>query len=992
MKNIVIAILTINIFISFVPISTYAQTCRTPGNNKTIIFNPIAFDNASHHGPCQTTSQHHQYIITLYTENNNPGVNPTVTLTDFINEMQTSDIGIIYFESHGGDDNIGVEFFENTQNGLAEAGAKYNQYLSDPGIDPSYIDIYGSSSGYCIGITDNGLAHWCTNLSEAIVYTKACHSSGLNDNWNALVAIGYDEEEPFHRYAGTDEFWQRMDGSKDRGPGNTRRSVSNAVDGITGWFIYPFHYRRWRLTPYVNTNTNPFGTNVVLSPVVLSHQPESSGLVEEGQIGFVEFDCEMDTTIPENEIIEITGTIGELNNVHWTNNHRIEFTVTNLEEFATAEFRVHADKAISAHNGSQLDGNNNPNGTDGEGPNGDFYNWSSLTSFFAMMDFEDGVDSNPIQSSIPGMEFITTQGYDWIYGDKTTGNYNIYPYNNATYWCNGNFFAWLGPNQGQGKINFTGATATSICMGTSNYEGLHLDAYDENNNIIDSDYVPGNLNTNTLSQLTVSGSGIDHIIVHDAGNYWLIDDLVVVDLLQETLILLPEDFAEILNELNTISPGGVETFLVWIDDIAENLKIILNWLGARKDDAEMKLTIFKPDGSIYDEYQSMQPPIDVNIADPVIGNWTFEVTAINVPEDDFPFAIVAAIENEPLVDCFIQNDDIWFYPEVPYEGDMVDIFAAVHNDSLSEFVDYVTVRCYLGNPDNGGLQIDDDEYAINIDPGSIDTVYFHLDYSNLGGENEIYIKVDPDNELKEYNEENNIASKIVYILQPLGFNKEDDVAENAWLIPGSYITYTITYDNELNDTPIDSVLITDILPSDTLVSFHSASGNYDYDSDEGTVTWNIGTLDAGATPQSVWLKVQVNSSIDDTLIIINYCNIESEQTPPTTEYAETEVRLTPMTPTGISYIYPNPFNPDIEVGTIRYSLAKDGNITIKIYDVAGNLVTTLLENVSQTAGEEQYIEWDGKNVKGDIVANGVYFYVIESSSGEKGVGKIAIIK
>jgi hypothetical protein len=92
------------------------------------------------------------------------------------------------------------------------------------------------------------------------------------------------------------------------------------------------------------------------------------------------------------------------------------------------------------------------------------------------------------------------------------------------------------------------------------------------------------------------------------------------------------------------------------------------------------------------------------------------------------------------------------------------------------------------------------------------------------------------------------------------------------------------------------------------------------------------------------------------------------------------------------YIYPNPFNPDIEVGTIRYSLAKDGNVTIKIYDVAGNLVITLLENASQMAGEEQYIPWDGRNKNGKVVANGVYFYVIESSSGEKGVGKIAIVK
>ena len=133
-------------------------------------------------------------------------------------------------------------------------------------------------------------------------------------------------------------------------------------------------------------------------------------------------------------------------------------------------------------------------------------------------------------------------------------------------------------------------------------------------------------------------------------------------------------------------------------------------------------------------------------------------------------------------------------------------------------------------------------------------------------------------------------------------------------------------------------------------------------------------------PMKIEIDNNMDGTIDDTLYVEN-------------QFSEGE---TPSTCGVLNnnniYIYPNPFNPDIEVGTIRYSLAKDGKVTIKIYDVAGNLVKTLIENEPQIAGEEQYIDWDGKNGKGDIVANGVYFYVIESSSGEKGVGKIAIIK
>lgn len=92
------------------------------------------------------------------------------------------------------------------------------------------------------------------------------------------------------------------------------------------------------------------------------------------------------------------------------------------------------------------------------------------------------------------------------------------------------------------------------------------------------------------------------------------------------------------------------------------------------------------------------------------------------------------------------------------------------------------------------------------------------------------------------------------------------------------------------------------------------------------------------------------------------------------------------------YFYPNPFNPDKETGTIRYSLSKPGNITIKIYDVANVLVRTLIKNASQNSEIELAEFWDGKNDNGDIVSNGVYFYVIESSSGERAVGKIAVLR
>mgnify|MGYP006281598321 FL=1 len=92
------------------------------------------------------------------------------------------------------------------------------------------------------------------------------------------------------------------------------------------------------------------------------------------------------------------------------------------------------------------------------------------------------------------------------------------------------------------------------------------------------------------------------------------------------------------------------------------------------------------------------------------------------------------------------------------------------------------------------------------------------------------------------------------------------------------------------------------------------------------------------------------------------------------------------------YAYPNPFNPDNENVTFRFRLSKSGNITIKVYDVSNQLVATVISDYPVEADEELSVSWDGRNDNGAIVANGTYFYIIESSTGERGVGKVAVLR
>ncbi len=70
--------------------------------------------------------------------------------------------------------------------------------------------------------------------------------------------------------------------------------------------------------------------------------------------------------------------------------------------------------------------------------------------------------------------------------------------------------------------------------------------------------------------------------------------------------------------------------------------------------------------------------------------------------------------------------------------------------------------------------------------------------------------------------------------------------------------------------------------------------------------------------------------------------------------------------------YPNPFNPTT---TIAYELATTEKISLKIYDVLGREVKTLVNGVVP-AGKHT-ISWDGTNNAGNKVSSGVYIYSLE---------------
>ncbi len=100
------------------------------------------------------------------------------------------------------------------------------------------------------------------------------------------------------------------------------------------------------------------------------------------------------------------------------------------------------------------------------------------------------------------------------------------------------------------------------------------------------------------------------------------------------------------------------------------------------------------------------------------------------------------------------------------------------------------------------------------------------------------------------------------------------------------------------------------------------------------------------------------------------------------------IKETPKLPTGFA-LHQNMPNPMHNTTTIFYELPKDCKISIKIYNIAGQLVKTLVDKHVR-AGYHK-VTWDGKDETGRKVSSGVYFYCLSTNNLVK-TRKLVVIR
>jgi flagellar hook assembly protein FlgD len=87
-----------------------------------------------------------------------------------------------------------------------------------------------------------------------------------------------------------------------------------------------------------------------------------------------------------------------------------------------------------------------------------------------------------------------------------------------------------------------------------------------------------------------------------------------------------------------------------------------------------------------------------------------------------------------------------------------------------------------------------------------------------------------------------------------------------------------------------------------------------------------------------------------------------------------------MTGYSIEQNAPNPFAVgDNAYTSIGFTLGAQENVTLRVYDVLGNVVRTLADGETFGQGPNS-VNWDGRDNTGNIVANGMYYYQITTAN------------
>lgn len=206
---------------------------------------------------------------------------------------------------------------------------------------------------------------------------------------------------------------------------------------------------------------------------------------------------------------------------------------------------------------------------------------------------------------------------------------------------------------------------------------------------------------------------------------------------------------------------------------------------------------------------------------------------------------------------------------------------------------------------------------------------------------------------------------------------------NVALAPGVTVTDLRVF-VDITHTYQGDLIVDLAAPSGAVVRLHNRSGGgtndvYGWYPDALTPAESLDAL-IGEEAGGDWtLTVSDNAGID-TGTLNEWCLSIS--------YFDPSTGVEEAAPAALSLRanYPNPFNP---ATTIRFTTPRDGRASLKVYDLSGRLVRTLVDGALPAATHE--VVWRGQDDAGRRVASGSYYYRL-TAGGETLVRKMTLLK
>jgi hypothetical protein len=213
--------------------------------------------------------------------------------------------------------------------------------------------------------------------------------------------------------------------------------------------------------------------------------------------------------------------------------------------------------------------------------------------------------------------------------------------------------------------------------------------------------------------------------------------------------------------------------------------------------------------------------------------------------------------------------------------------------------------------------------------------------------------------------------------------------------------FSIDHSMSMDSSGVDKVAACKQCHGSRIESFEDIQAGFDYDGDgrtesavaevEGLLAQLKAVLPKGADGEPIdmvadFRKDSANfvSNPNNYAAVWNYYFVKNDGSKGihNTKYAVAILRASLSTLTGIkmadqeipktfelSQNYPNPFNPSTE---IRFSLPRSARVSLNVFNVLGELVTTLADG--DLAPGNYNAPWNGNDQNGMRVASGIYFY------------------